>query len=196
MRVFLKAKHWQLFIVIVGSMFLTQLGIVTPSTTGFEISQAAMLFSILIMGLLYFGWLWAIADAGAKSLPSSLSSSPRPMQAGLIYALTYMLLSSLFFFGEANGLPGYIIAMHLLAMASIFYGLGFTAKQLCKLEQQKDVSFFTYSGPFFCSGFSLLGSGLFSLKLTNYWDKKMHNKRMQSDHPIRYANCLAADAGR
>ncbi len=23
-----------------------------------------------------------------------------------------------------------------------------------------------------------------------------HNKRMQSDHPTRYANCLAADAGR
>ena len=47
--------------------------------------------------------------------------------------------------------------MHLLAMAAIFYALGFTSKQLVKLEQRENVSFFNYSGPFFLFWFFPIG---------------------------------------
>ena len=154
MSIILKAKHWQVFIVIVGTMFLSQALMMVAITNGVSPSPLLMLFPTLLFGIVFFGWLWSISLACSKALPQELYSSPLPMQIGLGYALAYLVFAA-FFFG--NTMPGYFIAMHLLAMACIFYSLGFTAKQLTKLEQNKTVSFFSYSGPFFLLWFFPVG---------------------------------------
>ncbi len=157
MTIYLKAKHWQLFIVLVGSMFLAQSLMVCSFMSGGAPNAITLLFPTLLIGILFFGWLWAIASACSKALPPELASSTKPMQAGLIYALIYLVLSGVFFFGAGKQPPGYVIVMHLMAMAAIFYALGFTAKQLAKLEQGQNVSFFSYSGPFFLFWFFPVG---------------------------------------
>lgn len=157
MSIYLKAKHWQLFIVLVGSMFLGQAIMITTFMSGDSLNPLAMVVPTLIVGMVFFGWLWAIATACSKALPPELSSSPKLMKIGLIYALAYVVYAGIFIFGSVNELPGYVVVMHLLAMAAIFYAFGFTAKQLTKLEQKKNVSFFTYSGPFFLFWFFPIG---------------------------------------
>ncbi|GAB3010902.1 hypothetical protein [Bowmanella dokdonensis] len=157
MSIYLKAKHWQLFIVLVGTMFAAQGLMISSAMSGGPLSALALVIPTLLMGILFFGWLWAVSSACSKALPPELKSSPIPMQAGLVYALVYLVFGGFFFFGAGKQPPGYVIVMHLLAMAAIFYALGFTAKQLVKLEQGQDVSFFSYSGPFFLFWFFPIG---------------------------------------
>lgn len=157
MSIYLKAKHWQLFIVLVGSMFLAQFIMFNTAMAGDSVNTVLLTLPALLIGTLFFGWLWAISSACSKALPAELASSPRPMQVGLVYALIYFIFSSLFFFGPGNQPPAYVVVMHFLAMAAILYAMGFTAKQLTKLDQGKDISFYSYSGPFFLFWFFPIG---------------------------------------
>lgn len=157
MGIYLRAKHWQLFLVLVGSMFLTQALMLNSVMDGGAVNPLVMILPTVLIGAVFFGWIWAIASACYRALPRDLASSPRPMQIGLVYALIYISLSGILLFGSGNQLPGYVALMHLLAMAAIFYSLGYTAKQLTKLEQKQDVTFFSYSGPFFLLWFFPLG---------------------------------------
>ena len=152
MSIYLKAKHWQLFILFMGTMIGSQ-AVLVSSGMGFS----AVILPTLIMGVLFFGWLWAIAEACYKQLPEELASSPKPMQVGLIYAILYLALGGYFFFGPDEKMPGYGIVLHLLGMVAIFYSFGFTAKQLTKLDQNKKVTFFNYSGPLFLFWFFPIG---------------------------------------
>ena len=171
MSIYLKAKHWQLFIVFVGTMFLAQAIMVTSMMSGKAPNPLVIFLPTLIMGVLFFGWLWAIATACSKALPKELTSSPTPMQIGLIYSLAYVFFAG-FFFGAGNKLPAFIVVMHLLAMAAIFYSLGFTAKQLTKLEQNKNVSFASYSGPFFLFWFFPIGVWFIQPKINELLGQK------------------------
>ena len=157
MSIYLKAKHWQLFIVLIGSIFLAQALMVSSVMSGGTPDVVTLVLPTALISILFFGWLWAVASACFKILPPELSSSPKPMQAALIYALAYLILSGIFFFDLGSQPPGYLIVMHLMAMVAIFYALGFTAKQLTKLEQGQDVTFFSYSGPFFLFWFFPVG---------------------------------------
>ncbi|MDF1781507.1 MAG: hypothetical protein P1U67_09450 [Alcanivoracaceae bacterium] len=157
MRIYLKAKHWQLFIALVGSIFFAQAMMASSMLSGDLPSPLVMIAPTIFAAIVFFGWLWSVASACSKALPPELVSSTKPMQLGLIYALVYFMISSGFFFSSNGRLPGYIVVMHLLAMASIFYSIGFTAKQLVKLEQGKEVSFSLYSGSFFLFWFFPIG---------------------------------------
>lgn len=157
MEIYLKAKHWQLFIALVGIMILGQVFMVNSIRSGQVPSALSFVVPMVLIGIVYFGWLWAISAACHRALPPELASSPRPMQIGLIYAFLYIILSGTFVFGPGMKPPAYIFIPHFLAMAAIFYSLGFTAKQLTKLQQNEDVSFFSYSGPFFLFWFFPIG---------------------------------------
>lgn len=157
MRIFLKAKHWQLFIVLLGIMFSTKALMFNSVSSQSWPSAVEFLLPILTFAILYFGWLCSVALACSKVLPSELYSSPKLMFAGLAYALLYLIVSSQFFSNTNEQPPGYILPMHLAAMAAVFYSFGFTAKQLVKLERQQKVSFFSYSGPFFLFWFFPIG---------------------------------------
>lgn len=157
MSIYIKVKHWQLFFVFIGTTFAAQ-SLMVHSVSSCHFSTALVrVLPALLTGILFFGWLWSVSSACSKALPDELKSSPRPMQVGLIYAILYIVFSRLFFFELGEKLPGYVIVMHLLAMAAIFYAFGFTAKQLVKLEQGKNISFLSYSGPLFLFWFFPIG---------------------------------------
>lgn len=152
MNLYLKARHWQMFILLFGGMFFAQF-IVTNLSMGIW----SLIVPATVFGVIYFGWLWTIAYASSKKLPPELASSPKLMGIGLLYALLYFVFGGYLFFGGNTQMPGYAMVLHLLAMAAIFYALGFTAKQLIKLQTNKEVSFFNYSGPFFLFWFFPIG---------------------------------------
>jgi len=152
MNWYLKAPPWQLFIILFGGMLLAQFITVRIPFGSFYYFIPTFLF-----GLIFFGWIWIIAKNAYEKLPPELSSSPKIMGAGLIYALSYMLIGGAFFFNGDGQFPAYAIPLHLLAMVAIIYSLGFTAKQLMKLKYQKNVTFAEYCGPLFLLWFFPIG---------------------------------------
>ena len=157
MKFFITAKHWQLFILLMLPMFLSQLLVFNSFQTN-EMPNITTVFGLtLMMMLILFAWVSSIASECFKRLPPELASSPTKMYVGLVYASLYLVVASNFFMNPQHGLPSLIVPFHLLAMVAIFYSIGFTAKQLIKLEQQKDVSFVDYCGPFFLLWFFPIG---------------------------------------
>jgi hypothetical protein len=149
---YLKAKHWQLFTVLTGGMILAQF-----ATMKLPLGSPYFFVPSFLFGLLFFGWLWAIAKTTCAKLPPELSASPKVMGINLIYALSYMLVASYMFFDTSRHFPTYGVLLHLLAMIAILYSLGFTAKQLTKLLYRKNVSFIEYYGSFFLLWFFPVG---------------------------------------
>ena len=175
MNVFLKIKHWQLFILLVGTMFLVQFITLESFKSGEQPNIIPLMGLTLFMMLIYMSWLWAIASACYEALPEHLAQSPKIMKIGIIYTVIYTVVISLLFHG--NDIHSFVLIPHLLAMAAIFYALGFTAKQLIKLEQQKEVTFVDYSGPFFLFWFFPIGVWFIQPKV----NKLLASEKLESE---------------
>lgn len=155
LKFFLNAKGWQLFLVLFGSMLVGPL-----VTSALPDPILGMAVTSLIFMALYVGWLWAIATTANQKLDSSLKKSTKWMGLGLLYAAVYLVVALMFLpstTGPGQGMPGFIIPMHLLAMFAMFYALVFTAKRFVTLERKQEVTFFEYSGPFFLLWFFPIG---------------------------------------
>lgn len=174
MNVFLKMKHWQLFILLFGVMILGHMMFIGSIRSGQQPNMILfMALSVFIM-LIFMSWLWAIATACYEALPDHLAQSPKVMKIGIVYALIYMAISSMIF---KEMQPNVImLILHLLAMAAIFYALGFTAKQIIKLEQQKEVTFVDYSGPFFLFWFFPIGVWFIQPKVNKLLASEKHEE--------------------
>lgn len=155
LKFFLNAKGWQLFLVLFGSMLAAPFVVSALPNPVMGIAITTPIFMAL-----YVGWLWAIATTANQKLDPPLKKSTKWMGLGLVYAAVYFVGALLAFpstSGPGQGLPGFIIPMHLLAMFAMFYALVFTAKRFVTLERKQKVSFFEYSGPFFLLWFFPIG---------------------------------------
>lgn len=155
MKFFINAKSWQIFLVLMGSMFGAQL--LLPLVSNPEIG---ILIGTLILMAVYMGWLLSIAVIANRKLGSPHKRSTKWMFIGLAYATTYLIGSLLLLPGSmetGRGAPGFVLPLHLLAMAAIFYALLFTAKSLVMVERNQATNFFEYSGPFFLLWFFPIG---------------------------------------
>ncbi|MHC9511989.1 hypothetical protein [Kangiella sp. M94] len=180
MNIFLKLKHWQLFILLFGVMILSQVMFIGSIKPGEQPNMILFMGLSLFLMLIFMSWLWAIATACYEALPEHLAQSPKVMKVGIVYAVIYMTSSSMTF--EEMQPNGIMVILHLLAMVAIFYALGFTAKQLIKLEQQKEVTFVDYSGPFFLFWFFPLGVWFIQPKVNKLLAKNNEESYKKSDN--------------
>ena len=119
-----------------------------------------VLFGTLLYMAVYSAWLLSIANSANQKLEVPLKKSPKWMVIGLAYAAIYLIAALVVlpgFLDESQGLPGFIVPFHLLAMVGIFYALLFAAKSLVTLERNQAPTFFDYSGPFFLLWFFPIG---------------------------------------
>ncbi len=154
MKLFLIAKSWQVFLLLLGGMFGSSFLMST-----FPDPFVGILIGTLIFLGVWMAWLWTIAKASNEELVPPLRKSTKMMVVGIAYAAFYLVVSP-FVWPDLEGragIPGLMVPMHLLAMIAIFYALVFTANRLVTLERKQKVSFFDYSGPFFLLWFFPLG---------------------------------------
>lgn len=171
---FLRAKHWQLFlltfgiplifqIVIMGSMLISILSESMPSTSVLiSFITAFPLMMILFAGVL-FGWFWSVVIGLQSKLPEGITMNITIFKTLLFIPLVYILLFSTFFFIsipaiEAN--PMVFIAifpLHLFSMFCMFYTLYFVAKTIKTVELQREVTFSDFAGEFFMIWFYPFG---------------------------------------
>jgi uncharacterized RDD family membrane protein YckC len=160
---FVRAKHWQIFLLIVGVGWVVGGFTLYPAfaraRSPEEVLRASVPFEIaIILSMLFFvAWLW--------SMGSLLSSFARPalrMRQGFFrfatgYAAVYMFV---FFAAFDSANPVFLVALiplHFFAFFCVFYDLYFASKSLALAETGKPVFFSDYAGAFFLLWFFPIG---------------------------------------
>lgn len=176
---FLKAKHWQLFLVLFGLPLVIEVTMMSNLLLNIDngeniSSQPSMsymawfpIMMILFMGG-FFGWLWSIAMGLKDKIPANVNMAPRKFKVFFFYPLCYLMFLMLFMAGLFNGLTAsgfklgnwfifIIIPMHLFGMFCMFYTMYYIAKTLKTVELQREVKFGEFIGEFFLLWFYIIG---------------------------------------
>jgi len=152
MKLFLKMKAWQLFVLLFGTQFLMMPVVMVGGNPQrmFTIMPIAMLVFLAV----FMGWFWSLGNNINRKVPEDIRPSPRFFRFGLAYSSVYMLVFVVFFILTASGNIGggffcLIFLFHLFAMFCMFYALYFIAKNLVMAERKENVGFYEFAGPFF-----------------------------------------------
>ncbi len=184
---FLKAKHWQLFILIFGLPFIFYIFMMASVFSAATNGNAANIFGafkffpilmLLVIGV-QFGWFWSIGVGLQPKVPETVKMKVKKFRAFFFIPLAYILLLMCFLFyfflsmdlvnPQSSGLLAdgaytailipliIIIPLHLFSIFCIFYCLYFVAKTLKTVEMQKEVQFSDFVGEFFLIWFYPIG---------------------------------------
>ncbi|WP_149275322.1 hypothetical protein [Pareuzebyella sediminis] len=193
---FLSAKHWQLFLLMIGLPLISQLFAFafTAFNFGKEGAQDIMIttlwfrFTALIIFLVssfYFGWLWSIAMGLQKYVPEEVHRKVTKFKILFFIPLVYMLGMALFiglgttdFFANGNLsfslVFGYgailIFFLHVISSLCMFYVIYFSAKTYKTVQLGREVRFGEIIGEFFLLWFYFIGIWIVQPKL-NQWIK-------------------------
>ena len=188
---FLKAKHWQLFVLIFGVPFvfqLTMMGyviaeVVINSQTDprilFEYMNYLPWLALIPFGIL-FGWFWSIAINLQKKIPSDVTMKVKKFKLFFFIPVVYILLFVVFIsfilmetimtvpdpsIGLIGPLLVLIIPLHLFSMFCILYTFYFIAKTIKTVELQRDVVFNDFIAEFFLLWFYPIGIWILQPKI-------------------------------
>ncbi|MFN8306370.1 MAG: hypothetical protein U0T79_06345 [Ferruginibacter sp.] len=154
----LKAKHWVIFTLTFGLLFLAQL-IFLPFLILAEDPMPA--FSIMgpacmMIYLIFFYWMYATGINLYKKLPPAVEMNLKRFKAFIIIPMLYLVCLSVLMFFLFNGgfsiqpdthLGGVatafflIVPVHFFSIFCIFYCFYFNAKALKAVELQQPVTF-------------------------------------------------------
>jgi hypothetical protein len=185
---FLKAKHWQVFMITFGLPFLIQIVFMLSTLLGDDpafLMEVFPFFMILfIAGLL--GWFWSIGVGLQFKVPQEVKMKVKKFKVLLIIPLIYMLFVSVFIGSLSSGaiemgqepnsgfigsMIGIMVPLHLLSMFGIFYCLYFVAKTFKTVELQREVSFSDFAGEFFMLWFFPVGVWILQPKVNQMMER-------------------------
>lgn len=172
MKNLLELKHWQLFTLMIGIMFIGSF---------FDTSLIALVIHMILFMALYFGWFWAMAINLYPKLPPKVKLNLNRFKLFMLIPVVYIILISLLFGkisigtqGDSTG--GYaaiIFPVHLFSMFCIFWCLVFVAKSLKAVELQRGVTFSDYAGEFFLIWFFPIGVWFIQPRLNKLFDENI-----------------------
>ncbi len=175
---FLRAKHWQIFLLFFGMMLLAQIAMFGSmlSGTGQDLGKGLLpFFAVTLLCMLCFnGWFWIMG-----SFLNSLVGLPLRPRLGLFrFALIYPILYLPIFmisFPQQPTTFAIIFPLHLLATFCMFYLLNFVARNLVLAETGRKVTFYDYAGPFFLLWFFPIGVWIVQPRINRlYAERKIH----------------------
>lgn len=188
---FLKAKHWQLFLltfgipmlfqfIMMGSMFGNIATNSNPYPT-FMLSYMKFLPIMMIVSAgAFFGWFWSVAIGLQYKVPENVKMKIKKFKVLLFIPLAYMLFISVLMgvtmsgimedgvepsVGLIGSLAVIIVPMHLFSMFCIFHSLYFVAKTFKTVELQREVNFSDFAGEFFMIWFYPIGIWIIQPKI-------------------------------
>jgi hypothetical protein len=187
MNYFLRVKHWQLFLLLMGLPIIVQsIGAVSIFTTkdpGMILTTFPIIM-VLFIGI-FLGWFYALGTSLHKKLPDTMKMSLSKFKLFLFIPMAYMLglciwIASLFVNTPENGnhtagIILLIIPLHLFSMFCLFYCIYFIAKSLKAVELQKPVSFNDYAGEFFLIWFFPIGIWIIQPRINTLFDQQIQS---------------------
>jgi len=196
MDIFLRAKHWQLFLLTFGIPFILQIvfmvnvfsHIQQSNNPGniFEPFKYFIPVMIIFCGTL-LGWQWSVATGLQKMIPPGFGMNVTTFKVFLIIPVVYMLcIFSLIgyvfsgnFLDNLQGSSVFIVfavifPLHLFCMFCLFYCIYFVAKTFKTAELQRPVSVSDYLGEFFLIWFFPIGVWIIQPKINQMLDRYNH----------------------
>ncbi|QXP78787.1 MULTISPECIES: hypothetical protein [Winogradskyella] len=179
---FLKAKHWQLFILMFGVPIIFQIIIMTSMFSNIDSNgnpepatmfNSFKLFPIIMfiyMGF-FFGWFWSIGIGLQKYIPNEIQLKLKKFKIfffiPLIYITFFLTLIGTTIYGISSGdrtvggiigkMMFFILPLHLFSMFCMFYQLYFASKTIKTAELKREVTLNDYMGDFFMIWFFPIG---------------------------------------
>ena len=191
---FLKAKHWQLFLLTFGIPIIFQIIMMVSMFSNFATNTNPdpekmfnnMKFFPIIMVLfmaIFFGWFWSVAIGLQKKVPENVIMKVKKFKIFFFIPMVYMICIMIFMLYTMNGLIkngsepnvgllgsmlAIIVPLHLFSMFCIFYTLYFVAKTFKTVELQREVKFSDFAGEFFMIWFYPIGIWIIQPKINKF----------------------------
>jgi hypothetical protein len=170
---FLKAKHWQIFMITFGLPFLIQIVLIPMTIMGNDPMIMMNIFPIIMILFIggFFGWFWSISIGLQHVIPDESKLNVGKFKIFLLIPVVYMIFFLGFFATSFNsGGPNpvifaIIVPLHLFSMFCIFYCLYFVAKTFKTAELQRKVTFSDFAGEFFMIWFFPIGIWIIQPKI-------------------------------
>jgi hypothetical protein len=188
---FLKAKHWQLFLLMVGIPMVLQFVLMGQLVVGFAFQSHPDLVIMLgymkyfpILAILcisvLFGWFWSVAVGLQNKVPVNIRMKVKKFKVFFIFPLVYMVAFLTFFSvimsspaannpepseGLIGGLFAVVVPLYLFAIFCFLYTFYFVAKTLKTVEMQREVKFGNFAGEFFLLWFYPVGVWILQPKI-------------------------------
>jgi hypothetical protein len=155
-RFFLRAEHWQIFLLSFCLSFIGFMAFDMNLTNNAHhgssgISIPMIIFLVLTMLSMYslIAWLGSLGSFLSRIVHPSLNLKTRFFSFSLIFASVYFIFFMLFFLATDSRLFLFVAPFHLLATFCMFYLIYFVSKALVMAEAARPVSFYDHAGPFF-----------------------------------------------
>ncbi len=186
-KLFLRAKHWQIFILMVGLPFLFQIitliYVIVTDNPLFALSTFPIF--MLLYVIIFFGWFWSIGVGLHKFLPEHHNLSIKKFKIFFFIPLVYitLLMFSMMYLGVFNEFPPpdnmigisliVIVPFHLFSIFCMFYMLYFCSKSIKSIELNREVDFSDYAGEFFLLWFYIVGIWILQPKINKIYSEKV-----------------------
>lgn len=173
-RIFLKAKHWQLFLLTFGIPMISQFAMTGTIVAGVGVGNdndppfildyiQLFPFMMLLCVTGLFGWFWSVGSGLQSKVPAGVEMKVRKFKIFFFISLVYILLvlglvmAALAGIGLNSKIFIIILPLHLISMFGVFYSLYFAAKTFKTVELQRETSFSDFSSEFFMMWFFPIG---------------------------------------
>ena len=177
----LRAKHWQIFLLVVGIPIIAQIALGVMVSAPIDQDRAFFPFleilPILSFGLMaiFAAWFWAVGTGLQQLIPTNLQLKVSRFRLAFFFPLAYGVYLIFFFvnviriFAELNPMDDaqpnldiqqhliIIIPLHLISMFCILYCMYFVAKTFKTAVLQRKVTFLEYLGTIFAIWFFPIG---------------------------------------
>lgn len=186
---FLKAKHWQIFMITFGLPIILEIIAMPFMIIGNNPMVIMKIMPIMMIFFIggFFGWFWAIAIGLQNKVPTEVKMKVKKFKVFFFIPLIYIIL--IFGFmgfafggilengqqpsgGMIGGLVGIIVPLHLFSMFCIFYCLYFVSKTFKTVELQREVTFSDFAGEFFMIWFFPIGVWIVQPKINKMIENK------------------------
>jgi hypothetical protein len=173
---FLRAKHWQVFVLMWGAYFLGTIALVglvpegpveNPLKVGL-FSEAVMLPFIVC----FMGWLWSMGSFLFSISEPSLKLNIHYFRFAIIFPTLYLLTALPFFLSHNSKVEAIILPLHLLALFCLIYVFYFVSKSLVIAEKGETVTVNDYGLSLFLIFFSLIGIWLIQPRINGLYARR------------------------
>jgi len=171
-KVFLRAKHWQLFLLFFVAPTIAEfsaVGVIPTRIQSWHDFGASGFFYLGVVGVLFLCFLVWFGSMGFF-LRSIVKPELRMGTRFLIFALVYPVVYAPVFLLIADTAPAWVILpLHLACIGCLAYLFYFVSKNLVLTEGKRPVSFYEYAGAFFLLWFYPVGVWIIQPRLNRLY---------------------------
>ena len=196
MNLFLRAKHWQIFLLTFGIPFVFQIVMMVSifssiahdhnPTAFFSYFKFFPLMMLLFTGTM-LGWQYSVAVGLQKFVPPNVKMKVTKFKIFFFIPVVYLSVIigfiSYLFTGHIptrSGPPdpiffsffAIIFPIHLFSMFCLFYSLYFVSKTYKTVELQRAVTFSDFVGEFFMTWFFFVGIWIMQPKINKWVEER------------------------